>query len=443
MTDATRPEAGQLSITEYLSPRAHEVGPIVVASGGGKSAHVFTAARLLSAHLNTVPVVLAVYEPLPYYYITAAAPELMVPPELYDAQRERLLSEVKRAVRTAPDGDPAWPIEIVDGQPARALADVSRKWGARLIVMGIGRHKPMDRFMGGELALHVIRLADRPVLAVSLDFVELPRRVVVAIDFSAASVRAAAEALALLADGGTLTLVHVRSPLERLAAKGEDTIETSYTEGVDGLFTQLVARLQGAAAGRSPVTIEKVLLAGDPADELLAYAEANGADLIATGSSGMGFFERLLVGSVATRIVRRSPVSVLAVPRPSAAGVEMIERDLAGETAGTVETTERDRWPELLKRFTGQNMGRPTRLEVDALEIGAQLLETGYTLVGVSYDRKDGRLEFMLRAPGEAAVHLTHSVGEVSSIAVLTGGERGDLALQARHGQGQTVLTFR
>ena len=271
MTNVTTPEAGRLSITEYLSPHAHEVGPLVVASGGGKSAHVFTAARLLSAHLNTVPIVVAVNEPLPYY-ITGAAPEMVVPPELYDVQRERLRAEVTRALGSTYDGDPAWPIEVVDGQAARALADVSRRWAARMIVMGIGRHAPMDRLMGGELTLQVIRLADRPVLAVTHNFVDLPRHVVVAVDFSAASMRAAVEALALVAEGGTLTLVHVRSPLERLGARGTDALGTIYTEGIDRLFAQLVSRLARVGTGRPTVTIEKVLLTGDPGDELLAYA---------------------------------------------------------------------------------------------------------------------------------------------------------------------------
>lgn len=441
MVSVTTPATGRLSVAEYLAPQAHETGPLLIASAGGKSAHVFTAARLLSAHLNTVPVVVAVNEPLPYY-ISGAAPEMVVPPELYDLQRDRLRAAVEQALRTTHDGDPAWPVEIVDGLPARALADVAQKWGARLIVMGIGRHAPMDRLMGGELALQVIRLADRPVLAISQSFVDLPRHVVVAIDFSAASVRAALEALALVAEGGKLTLVHVRSPLERLSARGEDTLGTIYTEGIDRLFAQLVTRLERVVAGRGSVSIEQVLLTGDPADELLAYAAANGADMIATGSSGMGFFERLMVGSIATRIVRRSAVSVLAVPRPSGAMAEVIERDLAGETAGTVETTEADRWPALLDQFTARNAGRPTRLEIDAPEIGAQVLETGYRLVGVSYDRKDGRLALMLRTPGEVAAHLTHTVDEVTSVAVLTAGGRRDVALQVAHGQGQTVLTF-
>ena len=67
----------------------------------------------------------------------------------------------------------------------------------------------------------------------------------------------------------------------------------------------------------------------------------------------------------------------------------------------------------------------------------------GYALRGASYDRRDGRLELMLGAPGSGGAHLTHSIGDVTSIAVLTEPDQRDRALQARHGQGQTILTFR
>lgn len=377
MQHTPMPPAARMSVDDYLLPHAHASGPIVVANAGGSSPHVLTAARLLSTSLDTVPLVVAVNEPLPFY-ISGGAPEVVVPPELYDLQRERLRVEVERSLgATDGGGDPAWTVEIVDGQPARALADVARRRGARLIVMGIGRHAPMDRVFGGETALQVIRLADRPVLAVTRDFRELPRRAVAALDFSAASVRAAVEALGILADGGTLVLVHVHSPSDQFTTRGGESLRSVYTEGVSRLLERLATRLETALAGRRTITIEKAVLRGDPAEDVLSYARVIDADLIAVGSSGAGFFERLVVGSVATRIVRRSPVPVLAVPRPSAAMVETIERALSGEPVGTVESREKDRWPALLEAFTERNAGRATRLEVDDPAVGAQSLRTG------------------------------------------------------------------
>ncbi|HEX6630907.1 MAG TPA: hypothetical protein VF048_07435, partial [Gemmatimonadaceae bacterium] len=75
--------------------------------------------------------------------------------------------------------------------------------------------------------------------------------------------------------------------------------------------------------------------------------------------------------------------------------------------------------------------------------LGAQFQEVGHVLLGASYDRRDGRLEIMLGAPAGGDGRLTHGIGDVTSIAVLAGPHRRDLALQARHGQGQTILMFR
>ena len=307
------------------------VGPLLVATTGRDATAVITAARLLAERLGTAPQIVAVNEPPPVF-----------PPgvsDLYAEQPRRLRNDVVRAVRSAYDGDPSWPVEVVDGPPARTIAHVARERRARMIVMGIGRHAPMDRVFGTETALQTIRVADRPVLAVAPNFAELPRRAVVAVDFSPPSVRAAEEALAFLAGGGTLSLVYVRPRDIDVVRVDDEIVPWHHGERVTALFERLVARLKapsarpehliGTLAAPPAVTVEPVMLVGDPATEVLSFAEREGADLIAAGSSGQGFFDRLIVGSVATWLLRRSPVSLLVVPRPSDAEVEHIERQLA------------------------------------------------------------------------------------------------------------------
>jgi nucleotide-binding universal stress UspA family protein len=58
------------------------------------------------------------------------------------------------------------------------------------------------------------------------------------------------------------------------------------------------------------------MLDGDPALQLLRLAERIGAELIAAGSHGAGFFGRILMGSVSTRLVRRATCAVLVNPPP-------------------------------------------------------------------------------------------------------------------------------
>jgi nucleotide-binding universal stress UspA family protein len=54
-----------------------------------------------------------------------------------------------------------------------------------------------------------------------------------------------------------------------------------------------------------------VVLTGVPVTELLDAVRRARADLLAIGARGVGGVERLLLGSVATGVVGRAPVSVL------------------------------------------------------------------------------------------------------------------------------------
>jgi len=62
---------------------------------------------------------------------------------------------------------------------------------------------------------------------------------------------------------------------------------------------------------------------GTPVDQILAYVAEEHVDLVVVGTHGRGLVGHLLLGSVAERIVRRSPVPVLTVhgeARAAAAG---------------------------------------------------------------------------------------------------------------------------
>jgi len=99
------------------------------------------------------------------------------------------------------------------------------------------------------------------------------------------------------------------------ARAGRDLIAEVEKENRDKLQTYI----NGVAEKlkNEGITARTVLLSGKPADEILAYAEKNGADLIIMSTHGRSGVSRWLLGSVAERIVRHSPIPVLMV---SAAG---------------------------------------------------------------------------------------------------------------------------
>ncbi len=58
--------------------------------------------------------------------------------------------------------------------------------------------------------------------------------------------------------------------------------------------------------------VQTEVIAGNPADEIVEYAKKNGSDLIIMGHSRAGL-ERVLLGSVAHRILKLSPIPVMII----------------------------------------------------------------------------------------------------------------------------------
>jgi nucleotide-binding universal stress UspA family protein len=111
-------------------------------------------------------------------------------------------------------GDKSWPVEVRSGDPATTIAALAKESRSRIVVVGLGDHGAAARFLGNETALRLMRVSEVPVLAVDSKLRELPRRIVVAMDFSEPSIEAARLALEIAAPGAIVTLVHV-VPWER------------------------------------------------------------------------------------------------------------------------------------------------------------------------------------------------------------------------------------
>lgn len=91
-------------------------------------------------------------------------------------------------------------------------------------------------------------------------------------------------------------------------------METSWEAVSDGLRDEgTVALDEAARLLPDDVDLERITLEGSPAREIVDYAAGTGTDLIVMGTHGRSGVDRLLLGSVAERVVRRSPVPVLTV----------------------------------------------------------------------------------------------------------------------------------
>ncbi|MGZ8411306.1 MAG: universal stress protein [Gemmatirosa sp.] len=408
------------------------VGPITLALTGDQPGRAIESAQQLATHLRTgVHVVSAVEPPTPAIVGLEGVPVWWPEPgEYVDRRRTRVVDRLREA-----GGDAAaWPVEVIIDAPAHAVAASADARHAAMIVMGVGRHDVGARLFGGEVTLRAIRRATVPLLAVTDAALRIPvSAAVAAIDFSPSSVKAARAALDLLADGGTLHLVHVwsRDPLG--SAEGQ-AAEEAYARALTDRFAKVARALLERPRD---VTLRPVALEGEVAEQLVTFAEAHGAQLVAAGRRGHGLLERLLVGRVTTALVRAAPCAVLVTPEPPVVERDALERALTGTSA----SRRSEEWPELLDAFSRRNLGRRTRLEVDDPAIGAQAEENGYVLRGATYDRHDGRVALMLGAPSGSA-HLTRMIEDVTAIGVHGDASTRDIALAITHGAGQTLLTF-
>jgi nucleotide-binding universal stress UspA family protein len=141
------------------------------------------------------------------------------------------------------------------------------------------------------------------------------KTVLVPTDFSEASESALRYGKAMAeAFGASLHVVHVMEDLLAHAWAAEvyvssmpqlrDEIEKESRQRLGALLTD---------AERNTFRAETALLAGNPFLEIIRYAKAHGVDLIVMGTHGRGPIAHMLLGSVAEKVVRKSPCPVLTV----------------------------------------------------------------------------------------------------------------------------------
>ena len=142
------------------------------------------------------------------------------------------------------------------------------------------------------------------------------RRILCPIDFSDHSRRALDQAIAIARwYESTVTVLHVFSPAPVAAVGRPGGLRADGLTPVDR--DQLLADTKAFAETESApgVTIEAVVREGNTATEILEQATSMQADLLVIGTHGRSGFERLLLGSVAEKVLRKASCPVLTVPK--------------------------------------------------------------------------------------------------------------------------------
>jgi nucleotide-binding universal stress UspA family protein len=114
--------------------------------------------------------------------------------------------------------------------------------------------------------------------------------------------------------GATLHVVHVMEDLLAHAWAAEVYV-SSMPQLRDEIEKESRLRLGALLTDgeRKAFRAETALLAGNPFLEIIRYAKTHGIDLIVMGTHGRGPIAHMLLGSVAEKVVRKSPCPVLTV----------------------------------------------------------------------------------------------------------------------------------
>lgn len=217
---------------------------------------------------------------------------------------------------------------VVAGEPARVLIEEAEPQHADLIILSTHGRSGLGRWIYGSVADQVMRTATVPVLLIPSGCHfrwpdQRAPRILVPLDGSPLAEGALKPAVAL-ADSLAASLILVRVIGLRVV-----THSWSYPDGTAYLaesldleeaearqyLDRIAARLRGE--GRE---VKEIAQIGVPAFTIIDIAREEQADLIALSTHGAGGLTRLVMGSVATTLVRHASQPVLVI-HPRVGGV--------------------------------------------------------------------------------------------------------------------------
>lgn len=192
------------------------------------------------------------------------------------------------------------------GNPAQEILRMARNEKVDLIAMATQGRRGVLRMIGGSVAEEVLRQSDVPLLLTRPGVaVKEWKTIVVPLDGSARSEEVLPDAVRLARTlGAAVEVIRVSLPVVASVMAEVPIILTP--EDSRPYLNGIVARLRSEG-----VTATSAALEGAAADGILRHLEASGASLLCMSTHGRSGLPRLLLGSVAEQVLRRSPCPVL------------------------------------------------------------------------------------------------------------------------------------
>ena len=254
--------------------------------------------------------------------------EAVIPPSGLDedlrAQEESYLADHAARLGRAGRG----PVEFreVEGPAGPAICDEATRLNADLIVMATHGRGAVGRLWLGSVADYVVRHIAIPVLLIHPGREEPPsgdgQGILVALDLSPQA-EAILEPVVWFAQltGAHVTLVHV---VERIFELGKLTVPTpiplspEFTEASRAEAQRKLDRIADRLRERGISVSTRVVIGLDVAGTLLDTLKESRCELVAMTTHGAGGMRRLLMGSVATQLLRKTAKPLLLLRPPPA-----------------------------------------------------------------------------------------------------------------------------
>lgn len=239
----------------------------------------------------------------------------------FPVPQSTLTDWLRRSVEAEEGG---WPdlagLSIVQEQigstaPAEAIVSYAGDENIDLVLMGTHGRRGVNRMLFGSVTEEVIRKAPCSVMTVREGADVTPdravRRILAPVDFSADSTTAVQYASEIaLTYGAEINLLHVVEEPLYPSAYGMEALDFPTQDVIERVERQL------ADLAREEIGYEHVMAdteIGHPPTAILEYIEENDVDLVVIATQGRTGLERVILGSVTERVLRRSPVPVFVV----------------------------------------------------------------------------------------------------------------------------------
>jgi nucleotide-binding universal stress UspA family protein len=245
--------------------------------------------------------------------------EGLYPPLVFGPEElQQFRSELESFARAS--GVEALDTEVVQGSVPGEIVRFATELPADLLVMGTHGRSGFERLMLGSVTEKLLRKSPCPLLTVPpgspavAPVNALFSRVLCAVDFSPASLRAVTLAQSLAGEAAArLCLMYVLEPVsvfEPVVAVGPDDLPAVNADH----RREVRHRLEGLVGGetRAFTDVAEVVVAGKPYREILRAADEQRSDLIVIGAHG-GRLGLPAFGSTTAHVVREALCPVLTV----------------------------------------------------------------------------------------------------------------------------------